>query len=158
MSTRHLRLRSALIVAALVCGSTLALAMPKAAEDESAVVSTGADAARPKHAAAAKPAAKPGSKPASKATAKAPAKAKKSATHTTNKPVKTGKAGTATHPAKPAAHAKSAPKGKGGKSSAQRTPPAHAKKAHAASAKPSAHAPAKQSTPVRHAKTAHKTK
>jgi hypothetical protein len=58
-----------LIAAALVCGSAAALAMPKAAEHEDAPVTSGANAARPKHSstAAVKPPAAGKAKPAGKA-------------------------------------------------------------------------------------------
>lgn len=52
MKTRSSSVASAMIATVFFCTSAAALAMPKAAEDESAPVSSGANAARPKHSSA----------------------------------------------------------------------------------------------------------
>ena len=52
MKPRTRSLASAIVALALCCASASALAMPKAAEDENAQVSSGIDAVRPKHSSA----------------------------------------------------------------------------------------------------------
>lgn len=107
-------LRLVLVGAALYCGSTLTLAMPKAAEDESAQVSTGANAPKPKHSAVA---------PKPQVTAKKPAKAA-TAGHAKN----SAKAAKPTPAGKPDKHAKKA--GKAGKPAKPPKSSQHAKAAH----------------------------
>lgn len=67
MKTRIRRVAGALVATVFFCASATALAMPKAAEDESAEVSSGANAARPKHSSA-KPPATVKAKPAKKSS------------------------------------------------------------------------------------------
>ena len=64
MKTRTRSVANAMIATVFFCTSAAALAMPKAAEDESAQVSSGANAARPQHSSAKPPASK--AKPAKK--------------------------------------------------------------------------------------------
>ena len=71
MKTRTRSLAGAIVATVFLCASTATLAMPKAAEDESAQVSSGANAARPQHSSAKPPASK--AKPAKKSVK--PAKA-----------------------------------------------------------------------------------
>ena len=52
MKTRTRSVASLMMAAAFCCVSATALAMPKAAEDETSEVSSGANAARPKHSSA----------------------------------------------------------------------------------------------------------
>ena len=70
MTTRTCSLASAIVATALCCVSASALAMPKAAEDENAQVSSGINAARPKHSSAKPPPVASKAKPA-KSSAKA---------------------------------------------------------------------------------------
>ena len=71
MKTRTRSLAGAIVATVFLCASAATLAMPKAAEDESAQVSSGANAARPQHSSAKPPASK--AKPAKKSVK--PAKA-----------------------------------------------------------------------------------
>ena len=52
MKTRTRSLAGAIVATVFLCASAATLAMPKAAEDESAQVSSGANAARPQHSSA----------------------------------------------------------------------------------------------------------
>ena len=73
MKTRTRSVANAMIATVFFCTSAAALAMPKAAEDESAQVSSGANAARPKHSSAKPQPAKKSLKPAKpKASPKKP--------------------------------------------------------------------------------------
>ena len=65
MKTRTRSLAGAIVATVFLCASAATLAMPKAAEDETAQVSSGANAARPKHSSA-KPPAAVNAKPAKK--------------------------------------------------------------------------------------------
>lgn len=73
MKTRTRSVANAMIATVFFCTSAAALAMPKAAEDESTQVSSGANAARPKHSSAKPQPAKKSLKPAKpKASPKKP--------------------------------------------------------------------------------------
>ena len=82
MKTRTRSLASVVVAAAFCCASASALAMPKAAEDENAQVSSGINAARPKHSSAKPPVAST-AKPAKKSTKPntSPKKAKSAQAH-----------------------------------------------------------------------------
>ena len=66
MPTRTRSLASAIVATLFCCTCATALAMPKAAEDESAQVSSGANAARPQHSSAKPQPAASKAKPAKK--------------------------------------------------------------------------------------------
>ena len=83
MKTRTRSLAGAIVATVFLCASTATLAMPKAAEDESAQVSSGANAARPQHSSA-KPAAskaKPAKKSVKPAKTSTASKKPKAAQH-----------------------------------------------------------------------------
>ena len=75
MKTRTRSVANAMIATVFFCTSAAALAMPKAAEDESAQVSSGANAARPKHSSAKPQPATSKAKPAKKSLKPAKPKA-----------------------------------------------------------------------------------
>ena len=66
MKTLTRSVASAIVAVAFCSANVAALAMPKAAEDESAPVSSGDNAARPKHSSAKPPAVAGSTKPAKK--------------------------------------------------------------------------------------------
>ena len=66
MKTLTRSVASAIVAVAFCSANVAALAMPKAAEDESAPVSSGGNAARPKHSSAKPPAVAGSTKPAKK--------------------------------------------------------------------------------------------
>ena len=84
MKTLTRSVASAIVAVAFCSANVAALAMPKAAEDESAPVSSGDNAARPKHSSAKPPAVAGPTKPAKKS-----AKPVKSTKQTKTSPKKT---------------------------------------------------------------------
>ena len=81
MKTRTRSLASVIFATAFCCASASTLAMPKAAEDENAQVSSGINAARPKHSSAKPPAVASKAKPAKAKPSTSSKKAKSAHAH-----------------------------------------------------------------------------
>ena len=112
------------IAAVLCCASTLSLAMPKAAEDAGAEVTSGAAVAKPRPTTASKPAAPVAKKGKTAHSAKAAGPAKKSSqTGKTAKTAKTTKAAKAGQANKAHATSHPAKKPPTGKKAQHRSPP-----------------------------------